>query len=365
MCVYVDQVFLENVSLWQVGSLSELSRGEFFWDYGANKIYLSDDPSGRRLEVSAVAGPAIRGDVSNVTIRNLVVERFGTGVQSGAISAGSAWTIQGVESRLNHGAGVRVGPGTVLHNSYIHHNGELGIAGGQARCAAAEGLVVENNEIAYNNIAGYNWTWEAGGSKWTYTNGLVVRGNFVHHNYGSGLWTDVSNVDTLYEDNRVEDNYGPGIIHEISYSAVIRNNVVRRNGFEHPVQGNVWSAGIHIAMSRDVEVYGNIVEDNAGGIAAVQTPAGDECGYGRQEVANLYVHDNVIRQPSGIAAGVNVYLQTDQSYFETKNNRWEDNRYTLGEPMQTQFLWNNQVIDSELWLGFDHDMNGSFAELNE
>jgi hypothetical protein len=73
----------------------------------------------------------------------------------------------------------------------------------------------------------------------------------------------------------------------------------------------------------------------------------------------------VIRQPSGIAAGVNVYLQTDQSYFETKNNRWEDNRYTLGEPMQTQFLWNNQVIDSELWLGFDHDMNGSFAELNE
>ena len=57
MCVYRDQVFLDDTSLWQVGSLGELSAGEFFWDYGANKIYLADDPSGRKLELS-VARPA-------------------------------------------------------------------------------------------------------------------------------------------------------------------------------------------------------------------------------------------------------------------------------------------------------------------
>lgn len=59
MCVYKDQVFLDDVSLWQVPSLKALSRGEFFWNYSTNKIYLADDPTGRRLEVSVVGGRAL------------------------------------------------------------------------------------------------------------------------------------------------------------------------------------------------------------------------------------------------------------------------------------------------------------------
>jgi hypothetical protein len=190
MCIYRDQVFLDDTSLWQVGSLGELSSGEFFWDYGANKIYLADDPSGHKLEVSVASGGLSGG--SGVELRNLVVEKFGNAVQSGAIAASSDWLIIGVEARLNHGGGIHMGPGTVVRSSFIHHNGQIGIHGGQASCSRAKGLVLADSELSYNNAAGYNYGWEGGGTKWTHTDGLIVRNNYVHDNYGSGLWTDES-----------------------------------------------------------------------------------------------------------------------------------------------------------------------------
>ena len=125
------------------------------------------------------------------------------------------------------------------------------------------------------------------------THNLIVRGNLVHHNYGPGLWTDVDNIDTLYEYNEVSDNDDAGIFHEISYRATIRNNTVSRNGFGyHPW---LWGAGIQVAASRDVEVYGNVLIDNAQGIAALQQNRGTGL-YGPRQVVNLYVHDNTIIQ---------------------------------------------------------------------
>jgi len=348
MCVYRDQVFLDDTSLWQVGSLEELSSGEFFWDYGTNRIYLIDDPTGRKLEVS-VAGTGISGG-AGVEIRNLTVEKFGNNAQVGAISATNGWLIEGVEVRLNHGAGIHMGPDTVVRYSFIHHNGQLGIHGGQPACAGARGLVLENSELSYNNTAGYNWGWEGGATKWTNTDGLIVRNNLVQHNYGMGLWTDGFNINTLFEGNMVRDNAGMGIDHELGYAAVIRDNVVTGNGFQHPVKNDVWGSGIFIDQSRDVQIYNNTVQDNAAGITAVQEPAGDPCGYGVAAVTNLSVHDNAVRQPAGIAAGLRLQNESDQSYYSSKNNEWVDNDYTLSDTADAlQFYWTNEPIDADAW----------------
>ena len=72
--------------------------------------------------------------------------------------------------------------------------------------------------------------WAAGGSKWVHTTNLIVRGNFSHHNDGPGLWTDINNIYSRYENNVVEDHRRGGIFHEISYDAVMRTNTLRRNG---------------------------------------------------------------------------------------------------------------------------------------
>jgi Right handed beta helix region len=353
MCVYRDQVFLDDRSRWQVGSIAELSSGEFFWDYATNRIYLADDPTGMKLEVS-VAGNGISGG-AGVQIWNLTVEKFGNEAQTGAISASGGWLIEGVEVRLNHGAGIHMGPGTIVRGSFIHHNGQLGIHGGQPSCAGAKGLVLENSELSYNNAAGYNWGWEGGAAKWTNTDGLVVRNNIVHHNYGMGLWTDGFNINVLYAGNVVRDNDGMGIDHELGYAAVIRDNVVTGNGFQHPVKGDAWGAGIFIDQSRDVQIYDNTVEDNAAGITAVQEPAGDPCGYGIAAVANLSVHDNTVRQLTGIAAGLRLLNESDQTYYTSKNNRWANNHYTLGDSADgLYFYWTNEPIGAAEWRSLGH-----------
>src|SRR4029453_16554825 len=102
---------------------------------------------------------------------------------------------------------------------------QMGIGG------SAPNLVVTANEIAFNNYAGYCTCWEAGGGKWTESRHLTITGNQVHDNRGPGLWTDSNNVDVLYAHNLVERNSGAGIFHETSFNAVIRDNIVRRNGF--------------------------------------------------------------------------------------------------------------------------------------
>ena len=57
----------------------------------------------------------------------------------------------------------------------------------------------------------------------------MVRNNYVHDNFGNGLWTDTDNVNTLYEGNTTTNNYLDGILHEVSYSATIRNNISKDN----------------------------------------------------------------------------------------------------------------------------------------
>jgi Right handed beta helix region len=135
---------------------------------------------------------------------------------------------------------------------------------------------------------------------------------------------------------------------------VIRDNVVRGNGFGHPIQGDVWGAGIRIDQSRDVRVYGNTVEDNAAGITATQEPAGDQCGFGSDaEVANLYVHDNTVVQPAGIAAGLRLMNDSDQTAYTALNNRWQDNQYSLGNPSNgPHFFWANAKINSSAWQSY-------------
>jgi hypothetical protein len=223
-----------------------------------------------------------------------------------------------------------MGPGTVVRRSFIHHNGQLGIHGGQPSCAAARGLLVENSELSDNNTSGYNWDWESGAAKWTNTDGPSCgRTSFTTTTaWGFGPTASTS---TRYTNNVVRDNYGSGINHELGYAAVIRDNLVTGNGFQHPIMNGVWGSGIIIDQSRDVQIYNNNVEDKAAGITAVQEPAADPCGYGVAAVVNLSVHDNVFRQPTRIAAGVRLRNESDQSYYWTKNNEWVNNDYILSD----------------------------------
>jgi len=344
LCGKTEDVFFDHKPLKQVDSLSKLRSGAFYFDYANSRIYLADDPNGHHVETT-VATQAFNGGGTGVVLRNLVVEKFGNKAQTGAISNGgqSGWTVQNCDVRLNHGVGVFVGQGAKIIGNKIHQQGQLGVAGN------GSDILVEGNEIAFNNVNGYDAGWEAGGSKWVSTTFLTVRRNWTHDNQGPGLWTDIDNRHTRYEENLVENNQRVGIIHEISFEATIRNNTVRGNG-KPPLAWDVDGAGIVISNSSGVEAYGNTLENNATGLVILHSPRG------HWDTANNHVHDNTIRMTKGWSG----MIRTDNSnpdldLFASKNNRFEKNTFIVPNASGKYWDWMNARRTWNEWrqLGLD------------
>jgi parallel beta-helix repeat protein len=374
-CQYPEDLFLDDVPLRHVGSLSAVGPGSWFFDYGADRIYFADDPTGRKVEAS-VTDFAFHGDADDVTIRGLTIEKFANPPQRGVILArvfgspqtyGHRWVIENNLIQLNHGAGITAGHGARIIDNRVLRNGQLGINGGWGK-----DTLVEGNEIAYNNWAGFQWGWEAGGTKWSYSDGLTVRNNHSHHNEGPGLWTDGDNIRTLYEGNLVEHNAQVGIFHEISYAAIIRNNTILSNGVNAGLNSYVYiyAAGIVVSSSSDTEVYGNTVLGNWNGITAVQGNRGSGA-YGVHEVRNLHVHDNLVsmdyhaqgigpRGETGVAAvtglvrngGVTTIFDPEYA------NQFERNHYQMPRDNQRHFRWNGTSLDFTGWQSAGHDRSG-------
>lgn len=349
-CAYPEELFINDVRMKHVTGKDQVGPGTWFFDYGSDRIYIGDDPAGKRVETS-VTEKAFYGQVSDVTITGLVIEKYAGPAQVGAIDTrdnpsgktnGSNWLIANNEVRNNHGVGIKSTNGSKVVGNYVHHNGQLGLGGD------GPGMVIENNEISYNNAAGYAYGWEGGGTKWSHSTDLVVRNNYSHHNVGPGLWTDIDNIRTTYEGNRVTDNVGIGIFHEISYDAVIRNNYIEGNGFGQTAW--LWGAGIVVAASPNVEIYGNEVINNGDGIAGIQQDRSDApSSYGPQLVTNLYVHDNRITMAQG-QTGL-VQDTGDNGIFTNRNNRFVNNVYVLGGDGH-QFEWNNGGRTLAEWSAF-------------
>ena len=163
----------------------------------------------------------------------------------------------------------------------------------------------------------------------------------------------------MIENNRVEDNTWRGIFYEISYKATIRNNVSRRNGFKPPrgVLGPVDHAGILVSNSRDVEIYGNTVENNWTGIGAYESNRGSG-KYGVHDLVNLNVHDNTVVQSTGRAAGVTQSIGSN-AVFTSRNNKFTRNNYDLGTSAR-YFQWTNSDRTTSEWKGYGLDVTGTF-----
>jgi hypothetical protein len=346
-CTYAQDVFLDGTPLKRVVSLADLASGTFYENFTANRIYLKDSPAGHLVE-QAYTPRIIESFEPNVMVKGFVAEMAANQAQIAAVRLrGTGSLVEGSEIRFNHGTGVGV-YGSAIRNNKIHHNGQMGMG------ANGPGVVIEGNEVAYNNYAGYSWWWEAGGAKFCFTTDMVVRGNHVHHNRGPGLWTDIDNLRTTYEGNRVTYNLVAGIEHEISYDAVIRDNVLERNG------GGGWDGQIYIYASPNVQVSGNTIL-GTNGVTLAQSNRGTG-KYGPHELGNISVYDNtVIRtSTSGFAAGL-VKDLSDDSYFRSRNILFRHNTYQLPSLAERSFRWWNRSLTASEWRSAGLDTGGTFG----
>ncbi len=269
MCQYPEDLFVDDARLERVAARAQVKAGTWFFDLTTGAVVLADDPRGRRVERShtrvAFAVPPVRdaggnavpdSSVTGVVLEGLTIEKYAIPGHFAAVGdqyPAPGWTVRHCEVRFNHGGGVAINGGTV-EDSFVHHNGQQGVSG------TGVASLVQRNEIAWNNTAGFDAGWEAGGGKFANSTRLVYRDNFTHDNAGPGYWTDINNTGALVENNRIENNDGPGIMHEISYDAVIRGNRLNNNGKRGDY---VYSAEILVSSSRNVLIEGNTVEVGA------------------------------------------------------------------------------------------------------
>jgi parallel beta-helix repeat protein len=295
-------------------------------------------------------------NANDVTIRGLEIRNYNpddlyaplTARTHEGAAGGIGWTVEDCDLHHNGYAGLALSDGSTARNNKIHDNGVIGL---EVSWVRDRGALVEGNEIYGNNTSGADEYYEAGGAKFGETEGLIVRGNFVHDNNGPGLWTDIDNVDTLYEHNVVTGNSGAGIFHEISYSATIRNNQVRGNGFRN--RGWLWEGGIMVAASQDVEITGNVLVDNFNGITLIQQDRGSG-SLGAYLLRDVSVEDNTVVRSGRTGAAQDV---GDPSVFATRNLTFQNNDYQD----VAGFSWADRSLAWRQWRDHGMDLTGSLS----
>lgn len=373
-CKLAVRAFLDDAPLEPVLQIGDLRRGTSYLDARTGELHLADDPRGRKLEITRKSYAFWSNAAKHVTVRGLVVEKYATPSQQGAIfgdedALASGWVIDGNEVRLNSGAGISTGDGARVLRNKIYRNGQLGIS------PNGTGVLIEDNDIYENNIYGFDATWEGGGVKAGRIERLTMRGNRVHDNLGSGLWCDVECRSVLFEGNLVERNADAGIFYEISFDAVIRNNVVRLNGTgAEGQQGSpwFWGAGIQIAASERVEVYGNTVvvaADRGSGIMLIDQAR--EPVAPRRELyrtAGNVVRDNriVYLGRAGTSGGASDVGPTNpnRGIIETAANRFDANAYvfTQKDVGRAAFIWGGEPIAYDRFRQLGQERNGRIIQ---
>ena len=332
-CAHPEDVYLDDKPLLHVDKLDKVGPGKWYFDYAANKAYLGDDPAGHKVEIS-VTVRAFGGKASGVTVQNLTVEKYAA--NSSAIDAeyGKDWVVKNNLVRLNHSVAVNAGNNSRILGNRLLQNGQQGFDG------SGKNYVIEGNEIADNNYAGVNFEWEAGGGKVTETEDASIRGNCVHDNDGPGIWADEGVRNLVIEDNVVFNNSANGIMYEISYDGIIRNNTVADNG--KAAFRWFWGPQILVSGSSGVQVYGNTVDVPADYGNAIMIVAQNRRPY--PPAAGNRIFDNTIVMRGNLAksgVGTDVPEYSDRV---AEANSMNKNRYHVADLATVSWHWHNKDL---------------------
>lgn len=245
------------------------------------------------------------GHVDDVVIQGLDIRNYSLtyGGEDQVIGAwlGSNWQILDNRVHDNASSGIGLGNGTLIRGNLVDHNGCGGIMGGGTNDT------IENNEIAFNNIGGFDSVgWSCGGGKAVYSVGLRFIDNYSHDNKGRGYWLDGDNTNALISGNRFENNPVGGLLLEINdprhgganhnvvgTGITVQGNVFKGNGMDYPNRV-MYGPAIEVSATNHVEIVGNLIAaSNAHAVTFTQTSRTDFSGEDLT-VHDIDVHDNDI-----------------------------------------------------------------------
>jgi hypothetical protein len=279
------------------------------------------------------------GDQADVTIEYLTIEKFQPNGNSAAINPDSntGWRIRyNTITRNVPGAGVILGADDVLKDNCMTRNGQYGFQsvtvnpwGQDSLTGGPYNVTVEGNEISYNDTCDFEglldnsaigWSkhnpvpsqyrnshcgpvtpdGDQGGFKLWRTDGVTIKDNYIHNNWGPGGWADTDNANTTYTGNTITDNDGEAIIEEISYNFSITDNYIA---------GNAWVGGVSNPDFPPPAIY---VSESGSDTAFGGVPACPEASCADQR---SYSAQSVISRNTLVDNGGNFFLWQDSNRF--------------------------------------------------
>ncbi|WP_375426339.1 right-handed parallel beta-helix repeat-containing protein [uncultured Friedmanniella sp.] len=258
MAAHPDAVWIDGTEQTQVSSLSKVTAGTFYVDYGSKALYLGTNPSGRTVAASTLS-QAVSLRASGTTIRGVGFRRYASSVpQQGVITTYyPGQHLENVEVRDSSTGGIGIfDTGCSLKNVTITGSGQMGL-----QASYADGLVVDNVSIRNSNDQHFNATPSAGGFKVTTTRGFTLKNSEISGTDGNQFWADQSTFDITLVNNTVTNGSRFGMVLEISSTAVVANNVISGNARD----------GLMISDTDNVQVWNNTIVNNGyAAIAVVQ-----------------------------------------------------------------------------------------------
>ena len=371
-CLLPEDLFYSGNLYLRVTSLANVVTGTWYLDYSTGNVYLADNPTGHKIEVSTTHFAIYAGHVARVTVRNLIVAKYaspgGYGAISGIDPTGATiaptynWLIQNVEVRHCHGAGLWLGDRMSVVNSFLHHNGEFGAAG------SGNVVTFNHNELSFNNQAGF-LPEVAAGVKFSSIQNLTAEYNNVHDNLAAGLFDDLGSANVTYAYNTLHNNQVAGILHEIGYAAYIHNNTITNDGIDSRGSGFWYGAGIMISNSGNTHVYNNTIVNSQNGVmlqARVRPDCATPCPLKNVKVYNNKIAQDHTVRPNVIAAGLlmqagysggtAVYTSAGNTFgVDPTTKTASPNVYTLNPSSDRFFVWlqnnvSNTALTYSQWL---------------
>jgi hypothetical protein len=270
------------------------------------------------------------------------------------------WIIRGTELSQNFNAGLSIsGDDAHVSNVNVHHNGRYGITVTHScdGCAGPRGVTIEHSEIAFNNTRQLDPGFDAGGTKFSAgTNGMIVRHNEVHDNYGSGLWFDGYNTNANVYGNVIYDNYRWGIFWELSYGgATIHDNVLTGNGIgDGSLTGH--NAQLVVANSDGtdggIEIFDNVIRGSAYPVSIIDSSTRSI----RTRQVHVHHNDMTLRANTSVVGFYGAEVGA--------GNRFNNNRYRVIDRSGTYWTSNGQTLTWPQWTDIGQDKEGSLRQID-
>jgi hypothetical protein len=313
----------------------------------ANDAFVGGLSGGTRTVISgeysgypwAIDSNYSNGNQPGVTIEYLTIEKFQPQDNGAAVNqdTNTGWTLRYNTITLNApGAGVLAGASNTLKDNCLTLNGQYGFQSSNVNSWGLDSLTggpynvtIEDNEISYNDTCDFQgpltnkvigWSnydavparyqnphcgtvtpdGDEGGFKLWQTDGVTIKDNYIHNNWGPGAWVDTDNANTTFVGNVITANDGPAIIEEISYNFSITNNYIADNGWAEGL-GNPGfpTPAIYVSQSGSDTMFGGV-------------PACPEASCSGQ---GSYTSQSVISGNTFVNNGGNVFLWQNSDRF--------------------------------------------------